>query len=387
MSTPIVATGGAGEGSDRPDDPAPVDAPRRSRQRRWWALAAVVAVLGTATAAAFLVELPYYLVQPGSVRPAEQRVEITGAESFETDGEILFTTVFITRATPALMVRSWLDDAIEVRTEEEMYPEGDPDEARQRNRLRMDLSKLTATLVALEELGIDAELDGGGARVLAVSDDSDAAAALRVDDVIVEVDGGSVSLPDDIAQELSDRSPGDEVEVVVQRAEPGVGSPDPEQAAEVPTVEEEYTLRLGAAPDDSSRPVLGVQVDVSDPGVESPVEVEVDSGQVSGPSAGLAWTLAIIDRLTPSELTDGRRIAVTGTISADGSVGPVGGTPQKVAAVRRAGIDLFLYPAATPEEEQAEMRRIAGDDVELRPVDDVSDAVEVLAPGGIEQPA
>ncbi len=160
-----------------------------------------------------------------------------------------------------------------------------------------------------------------------------------------------------------------------------------EQAAQLPTTERELVVRLGSAPDDAQRPVLGVQVDVSAPSIESEVDVEVDSGEVSGPSAGLAWTLAIIDRLTPEELTDGGRIAVTGTISPDGSVGPVGGTPQKVAAVRRAGIDLFLYPAATPEDEQAEMRRIAGDAVELRPVDDITEAVDVLAPDGLRVPA
>ena len=58
---------------------------------------------------------------------------------------------------------------------------------------------------------------------------------------------------------------------------------------------------------------------------------------------------------------------MTGTIADDGTVGPIGGVVQKVAAVKRAGLRTFIYPAATPEDEQEQMRRIAGDDVELVP--------------------
>ncbi len=339
------------------------------RHRRWYALGAFLLVVAGLTAAAFLVELPYYLIQPGSVRPAEQRVVIEGAPSFETDGEVLFTTVYLSRATPALMVRAWLDDAVKIRTEEEMYPEGDRDESRRVNRQRMDLSKLTATRVALDRVGVDASYDADGARVLGVIDDGPSAGVLQPSDVIVGVDGGEVAMPDDIGDELDDRAPGDVVEVEVERK----GSDEPESVRIV----------LGESPTSAGRPVLGVEVEPANPQVESPVEVEVDSGEVSGPSAGLAWTLAIIDRMTPGSLTGGERIAVTGEILDDGSVGPIGGISQKVAAVKRAGIDLFIYPAATPAEEQAEMRRIAGDDLTLWAVEDIDEAIDLLAPDGL----
>jgi PDZ domain-containing protein len=327
-----------------------------------------VLVLAALTTAAFTVQLPYYLVQPGSVRPAERRVEVDGARAYETEGEVLFTTVLLSRATPALMLRAWLDDAVEVRTEEEMYPDGNRDESQRINRQRMDLSKLTATRVALDRVGIDATYIAEGARVLGVVEDGPADGVLEVDDVIVGVDGGEVALPDDIAGELEDRTPGDTVEVTVERG-------DGEER-------DELEVTLGAAPEDG-RPILGVQVEPVDPAIDSEVTVQVDSGDVSGPSAGLAWTLAIIDRLTPGSLTDGRRVAVTGEIADDGSVGPIGGIVQKVAAVQRAGIDVFIYPAATPEAEQREMRRIAGDDVALWPVASIDEAVERLAPGGL----
>ena len=325
-------------------------------------------------AAMFLVRLPYYLIQPGSVRPAETRIDISGAESFSTDGEVLFTTVFVDQATPALLVRAWLDDAVEVRTREEMYPENNRAVVQQQNRVRMDLSKLIATRVALDYLGIDATYTADGARVVATIDGGPSAGVLEPGDVVLEVDGAPVSIPADIGPELADQAPGDTVDVLVRRGEG-------DDAAE-----KQIEVTLGAASDDPARAVLGIEADPYGPRIDSPVQVEVDSGTVSGPSAGLAWTLAIIDRLTPDSITDGRRVAVTGEILDDGTVGPIGGVEQKVAAVKRAGIDLFIFPASTPAAEQAAMRRIAGDDVELRPVANIAEAVAVLAPDGVDRP-
>jgi PDZ domain-containing protein len=351
----------------------------RTATRRRWVLIAVFGAIGAGLVAAlFLVRLPYYLIQPGSVRPAETRIDISGAESFDDDGEVLFTTVFVSQATPALLIRAWLDDAVDVRTRDEMYPTGNRDEVQKQNLVRMDLSKLTATRVALEHLGIEASYDADGARVVGTVTDGPSDGVLLPGDVITVVDGVEVSLPADIGTELADRAPGEAVDVTVERA----GAP----GAEDEVVDTSVSVTLGAAPDDPARPVLGIEVEPADPTIVSPVEVTVDSGSVSGPSAGLAWTLAIIDRLTPGSITDGRRIAVTGEILDDGTVGPIGGIRQKVAAVKRAGIDLFIYPAVTSEEDQAAMRRIAGDDVELRPVDNIDEAVDVLAPEGLEHP-
>lgn len=383
MTTPIVPTdpaSGRGIGPEtEPDGAAPdgaesvgADAARRpGSARRWWIIGIVGVVLIGSTVAAFFVKVPYYVVQPGSVRPADQRVEVSGAEVYRDDGEVYFTTVYLNQATPALLVRGWLDDAVEIRTESEMYPDGDRDGARQLNRQRMDLSKLTATVVALEQLGLGAEIGSDGTRVLGIADGSPASDVLAVDDVIVEVDGASVGMPTDIAEGLADRRPGDVVDVVVRRGEQ----------------ERTVAVELAESPEEVGRPVLGIQAEPAEPVVVSDVEVRVDSGEVSGPSAGLAWTLSIIDRLTPGSLTGGDRIAVTGEMRADGTVGAVGGLPQKTAAVKRAGITTFIYPADTPEADQERMRRIAGDDIELRPVADISEAIAVLAPGGLQLPA
>jgi PDZ domain-containing protein len=77
-----------------------------------------------------------------------------------------------------------------------------------------------------------------------------------------------------------------------------------------------------------------------------PFSIDVKVGNVGGPSAGQTLALAIYDKLTPGELTGGKRIAGTGTITPEGIIGPVGGVKQKMYAATRAGVTWFLAPSA-----------------------------------------
>lgn len=352
------------------------------RRRRWWILGGGAVVGVALVLALFLVQLPYFVIQPGSVTASEQRIEIEGATAYDNDGKVMFVTVFVNRATPALMIRSWLDESVEVRTPEEMFPNSSEAESRRENVIMMADSKLIAKKVALDYLDIPAEFVGHGALVAGLVESSPSEGILAPGDVIVEVDDDPVSMPGDIGDALDDNTPGETIEIVV---EPAVGPSGPETASgrSARGKRRRVEVALGSDPKNASRPVLGIYVEPYDLSLDSGVEIEVDSGDVGGPSAGLAWTLGIIDRLTPGSLTSGRRVAVTGEIRPDGTVGAVGGTPQKVAAVKRAGIDVFLYPAATSPAEKAEIERIAGDDMRVYAVSDVHEAVEVLAPDGL----
>jgi PDZ domain-containing protein len=102
--------------------------------------------------------------------------------------------------------------------------------------------------------------------------------------------------------------------------------------------------------------------------------VSIDSGQVGGPSAGLAFTLGLIDKLSAGELTGGRTVAATGTIDVDGFVGDVGGVPQKTAAVIASGASVFLVPANEFDEATAR----AGTRLEVVKVDTLKDALSAL---------
>ena len=134
----------------------------------------------------------------------------------------------------------------------------------------------------------------------------------------------------------------------------------------------------GTAVPDGSLACLGVRLQTANRRFDLPFDVTVDSAGIGGPSAGLAFALGVLDHVTPGELTGGRRVAVTGTIDLEGRVGPVGGVAQKTAAVKSAGIDLFLVPAAEYEAARAQ----AGRDVQIVRVTTLEDALVALGREG-----
>ena len=126
---------------------------------------------------------------------------------------------------------------------------------------------------------------------------------------------------------------------------------------------------------DDGTPLLGVSLQTYHESLELPFAVDINSGEIGGPSAGLAFTLALLDLLTPGELTGGVPIAATGTIELDGRVGPVGGVAQKTVAVERAGAKLFLVPS----DEYAAAKARAGKGLRVERADTLDEALAVLA--------
>ncbi|HEY8545654.1 MAG TPA: PDZ domain-containing protein [Acidimicrobiales bacterium] len=332
----------------------------RTRPRRAWPLVALVVLLVLFTFGAARFELPYYALRPGQVRNTELLISVDGVETYSADGSISYTTVSLRRLTLFGYLDAQLDRDVEVLPEEEVLGERDPDENRQFNLQLMDNSKQVAAQVALEKLGYTVDTSAAGERVLEVQEDMPADGLMEPGDVIVEVEGEPIDDPGDLARILSDNRPGDEIELTVQ--------PFAEEE------EKELSLELAAAPDDPQRGVMGVLVQPDGVEYHFPFEIEFDTGDVGGPSAGLAFTLGLLDRLTPGELTGGKAVAVTGTISSDGHVGEIGGVAQKAAAVRRSGAELFIVPAGNYEDAVAR----AGD-VEVVPVETLDDALAALA--------
>jgi PDZ domain-containing protein len=186
-----------------------------------------------------------------------------------------------------------------------------------------------------------------------------AAGILQPGEVIVALDSKAVALKEDLVAAIAAHRPGDTVTLSVVK---GSGqAPQP------------VSVKLGARADGSA--ILGVTLQTRNQRFDVPVKVTIDSGNIGGPSAGLAFTLAVLDVLTPGELTGGVPVAATGTIEPDGRVGPVGGVAQKTAAVRRAGAKMFLVPSAELKEAQAH----AGKNLQIVRVDSVDDALRALS--------
>ncbi len=115
---------------------------------------------------------------------------------------------------------------------------------------------------------------------------------------------------------------------------------------------------------------------VIEPKLVLPVDVSINTGQIGGPSAGLAFTLDIIDELGPKDIDRGKTVVATGEIALDGSVHEIGGIKQKTLGAREAGADVFLVPDAN-----AEGARRYADGLRIIPVSNVDEALHVLATG------
>lgn len=337
----------------------------RRTKRRVVVVAIVVAMLASCTVAAAMVKVPYWAYAPGRMHDTEGVIRIDGAEVYPTEGDIAFATVSIRGRLSLLRYAvSWLDPNAVIVPEVQVIGTRDADENRRINLQLMDLSTQISTFVALERLGYEVAITGTGAMVTQVEEDQPADGVLEVGDTIVAVDGLPVNLADDLFFTISARDPG---ETVTMTVEP-LGSDD--------TDEREVTL--GARPDSPERAFLGVVPQTRDTEFVFPFDIDFNTRGVSGPSAGLAFALSVIDQLTPGDLTGGLRVAVTGTLDVEGNVGPIGGIEFKTSAARRDGFDVFLVPADSTEEELAEARRRAGDALEIIPVETLDEALEAL---------
>lgn len=341
--------------------PDPTAAPGDGRPIRTVALVLVIAgFLYWATTS----QLPYYRIAPGSAVDTSRLVLVDPDHAHPPEGKILLTTVSLGKVTLLEALEGWLDPATDVVKERVIAPKDvDERQLRQINLELMEESKQAAIGVAFEALGVDA-IQGDGAEIVGVEAGTPAdRAGLVAGDTIVGVDGTAIEVDFEAVLALGSRRPGDRVSVDV------IGADGTRRTVEV---------TLTARPDDDTRSYLGVSLTTKGLTFDFPFSVDVQSERIGGPSAGLAFTLQIIDHLTAGELTGGAFVATTGTIKLDGSIGEVGGVAQKTIAVNRSGATLFLVPSG----EADEARRFADDDLEVVAVDTLDQALEALATVG-----
>ncbi|MCP3936241.1 MAG: hypothetical protein GY708_12820 [Actinomycetia bacterium] len=328
--------------------------------------------MGVALVTMSLVTVPYFSQAPGSATPLEALIEVEGTEEFPSDGEIFFTTVRLTGELSVLeYIGAWFDSSVELIDEDLVLQGQSRDQQRERNLAMMTASQEVAKRVALDHLGYDV-IDPNGALIVGVEPDSGANGVLERGDVVVEAGGLQIIAQQDLVDQIRAREPGAELDLIVMRPIDDVTQDD-----ELESERLELVVVLGES-DVPGRALMGVNIQQSIDLVDLPFEIEVNTSSVGGPSAGLALTLSMFDLLTEGELTGGIEVATTGEINLAGAVLAIGGVEQKAHAVRRAGIDLFLVPAANYEA----AAEAAGDELEVVAVDTFADAVRELAVRG-----
>jgi PDZ domain-containing secreted protein/Zn-dependent protease/CBS domain-containing protein len=309
-------------------------------------------------AAMFLYHPPFVVVEPGVVLPAEDDVTIEGATVTEVNGDYQLTAVSLGRANALGTLVAWVRPDREVIPIDEVIPPGvDPQEYDESQRELFDESRQVAAAAAAQAAGLDVTIDGDGATVAEVVADAPASGVLEPGDVIVAVNGDPVATAPALREHLRGLGAGTEVRLTVERA----GSSRPE----------EVEMEVASLPTVAGGSGLGVAVTTRDLQIDLPFEISFAPRDIGGPSAGLAYALAITDMLEREDLAAGRDVAATGTISATGEVGPVGAVAIKAVAADDAGADLFLVP----EREADDARR---DDLETHAVRSLNDALGLL---------
>ncbi len=370
------------------------------RRHRWWTTPLVALAFLVLVAIPVLAVLPSSLVAekenqrlgveqpapfartPASAQPVKDRLLFGDlgdvAEQYVPEGDFYFVTVL----EPSQSVLSWVlgrdEPAIQFLTEEEKYGFRSPEQRRSLALEQMRTSEQVAQFVALQRVGFDVELVPGDVLIdeivcLVPNEDgteciewAPSDEVLDPGDRILSVEGVEVDGVEDLGQVLAGYEAGDVVVMDIDR--PGTGPLEVEVTLTSSPSEPDRTI-VGFYPFDTRR-------------VELPFELDIDTGSIGGPSAGLAFTLTMIDELTPGELTGGGNVAVTGTIELDGSVGAIGGLRQKASSVAQAGVTVFLVPASQSDEDIAAAEEAGGDGLEIVPVATLEEAIEALQERG-----
>ncbi|MDF5755545.1 PDZ domain-containing protein [Spongiactinospora sp. TRM90649] len=287
-------------------------------------------MLGVAGA---LLPVPYVVLSPGPTEDTIGQVKgkpvisIDGRETYPTTGRLSLVTVAYqggpgTRIDLLTALRGWIDPTIAVVPEETIFPKtSTAEQVEEQNVQDMTNSQDDATAAALTQLKIPYSSVVG---VLSTEKAKPADGKLKPGDEIVNVDDKPAGDVEKVAATVRARKPGDEVVFSVSRDGQKVSVP--------------LTTVKGI----DGKPMVGV---VMQSKFKFPFKVSINVGDVGGPSAGLMFSLGIVDKLTPGPLTGGKSIAGTGTITPEGRVGPIGGISQKMVGARKTGATVFLTPA------------------------------------------
>jgi PDZ domain-containing protein len=357
-----------------PNDPGNAVAAPPRRRVSWLAATAIgLAILLLSVAiAGFVIRVPYTTIAPGEALSLRSRVKIDGKLA-DADQRGDIRLLFVREAGHVNVwqyVRARLDSDIDLVKDAAANPgKLTSKQYSDQGLQQMADAKNDATAVALRAAGHEVGIAPG----LTVSDLAPDLPAIKVlywGDVILKADGKVVTKASDLTEAIAKDRVGGYVTLDIKRDG------------------EAKTVRVPIA-SQQGRKIIGVVVS---PRFKFPIKVSVDTTGIGGPSAGLAMTLAILDDLTPGDLTGGKNVAVTGTIDAIGDVGEIGGIDQKAVAARAAGVSLFIVPQCSPNDPpgylaacQADLKRAskrAGSGIKVVPVATFAQALKALRAAG-----
>jgi PDZ domain-containing protein len=298
-------------------------------------------------------------------------------ERYVAENGIRFVTAFGGQLSILDSILGWLDPHVQVDTYTEHFGEQTPSSSRRLGFQAMTGAKQIAEYVAMSKLGLDAKLEEGPILIEQLicegaPSENSACINLQVGEQITHLDGVSTPTLSSLAVEMKNRKVGDTVALTVL---PYV-APNEDGSRKSKKV----SVTLMASPDDE-RAIIGF-IPADTRITRLPFEVSISTTDIGGPSAGLAFTLALLDELTPGNLMGKGHVAATGTMDEAGNVGAIGALKQKAVAVRDSGATLFLVPAGQSSEEMKAARAAAGSGVRIVQVATLDAALRELVKNG-----
>lgn len=341
------------------------EAPKRSNKSivKWIVLFSLLIAIN-------FIQLPYYFTVPGDAKVLGEVIEVEDKNDYE--GSLMLTTIRMGKANTVNYVWSLISDKRELLPEDQIRPEGETDEQyNHRQMMMMTSSQDLAILVAYNHAGKEAYFENYGVLVTTIIPGMDAEDKLEIGDRIIQIDGKEVLEINTLFSMLGEYEVGEDVDITFER--------DGEEETSTITVE----LFPEAIDPEGERGGIGIANPVTDRELIFNPNVEINTEQIGGPSAGLMFSLEIYNQLTEEDITRGYDIAGTGTIDEDGNVGRIGGVKQKVYAADEAGADIFFAPneegadGSNYQEALATAKSI-GTDMKIVPVNTFSDALAYL---------
>jgi PDZ domain-containing protein len=308
--------------------------PRRRLSRRTWTLVFSSAVVVVLVLIGAFVQVPYVALGPGptydtlSAVSGTQVVAVKGTKTYPTDGQLRMVTVSLTDgATLFGALSMWMSGKYALAPREDYYQPGESaQQVQQQNVQEFKDSQSDAEVSALRYLHYPVSVIAQ-----TVVSNSPADHRIKPGDKLLTVNGRKPTDAEQVQAALVDTKPGQTVDVVVQT---GLDAP------------RTLKIMLGSNPD-RKQGFLGITPASH---ADVPFRITISLSDIGGPSAGLMFALAVVDKLTPGNLNGGLTVAGTGEIDDTGDVSPIGGIPFKLVAARKAGATVFLTPAANCSE-------------------------------------
>ncbi|MGB9839116.1 YlbL family protein [Thermovenabulum sp.] len=301
----------------------------------------------------------YSIIAPGITVDLKQIVSVEGGDK-EEKGAFYLTTVSTRDVNIPLFLYAFLSPSVEIEKKEDIIPPGwDMKKYIEYMKQWMEESQKIAEVVALKKAGFNPQILGNGAKVVEVIEDSPAKGKIFPGDVVKKVDGEKINIAEEMIKKVSNRKVGDPVTLEIDRE-------GEKKVITIPTIESKT---------EKGKAMVGLLITTMDWKPILPKKIIINTGEISGPSAGLMFTLEILNQLLPGDLTKGKKIAGTGTISLDGTVGEIGGVKQKVLAAYRDKAEIFFVPVKNADDAKKAAKNL---NIKIVPVNNIDEVLNYL---------